>query len=913
MDIRKLANAATVLLSAYLPFLWHDNIPTSEDSRRWEAAKVLWAELRPALGTALQTAIAAAEKPTETTLLALSNLLANLLASDKVLIERVETILSNGPFLIVLGEMTATSTPATLKRHADEWRRRILQPTGSEAPASNSMAAGGGVPACQVCGRQDDSLRVAVFPFVVSLVFVTFRRAFAGLWCAQHAGIRRLLATLITATVGWIGIPFGLLYTPMTLLTLARGGDQDKSINQKMLMDLARHKLQAGSEPQEAIRCLEAALEFGPAPAIETELRSLYTRYSQPHEGGGLRQIAHFLGVLFAAAVVGNIIGVLDYFISELLIILLGEEVTFVVAMLTWAPFIILLAAGGLILLQLIDTALRHTRTRRGLLAIVLAVLASLLAIHGILTGNVLADTLATAPLSQTFSTPLSVLLILSLIFTHGGTMILSSYFTEGVSPHVLYLVILIVMGGMYLISTIQRAQTITAGYRRVDTIYTGATGSLRPCTATGWLSILAAIFTFGMLLALPEIPALTMAEYGDPAAMELVMEGMTLLEEGNIAEARADFEEAKAIDPGSFMPHLGLGYVEMTLDNCQEAMEHMAAARDLAPPDMQADMAHWLGSVYHCTYQPDKAIALHKEALAINPSLVDVYDDLGAAYLVTGDFETAAEHFATAAEGQEGWATPYAGLAITYYTLDLSDQEAEALQQALAQPLDEPNEYTTLAAYYRYINDFQQAESYMRQGLEMAPYIVSNLSGLATIQIYQGNFNEAMEMADRILAIDAQNSEAFVIRSAIFQEQGDTPTAREVTEQGLKLNPDDDSLKIQLGYIMFDEGDYKAAMDQAEAIIASKPYYGSAYRLLALSQMETGNLDEAMSAAQEMLKLAPKDDVTYYIVGIYHMEAGNTAQAIEAFETFLSLTWDRRLVRDYKEKAEDHLAKLQE
>ena len=42
------------------------------------------------------------------------------------------------------------------------------------------------VPACQECGRQDETLRVVAYPFVVSLVLVTFRRNFAGVWCGVH-------------------------------------------------------------------------------------------------------------------------------------------------------------------------------------------------------------------------------------------------------------------------------------------------------------------------------------------------------------------------------------------------------------------------------------------------------------------------------------------------------------------------------------------------------------------------------------------------------------------------------------------------------------------------------------------------------------------------------------------------------
>jgi hypothetical protein len=40
---------------------------------------------------------------------------------------------------------------------------------------------------CQVCGRQDETLRVVAYPYLFSLIFVTFRRAFFGLCAAAIA------------------------------------------------------------------------------------------------------------------------------------------------------------------------------------------------------------------------------------------------------------------------------------------------------------------------------------------------------------------------------------------------------------------------------------------------------------------------------------------------------------------------------------------------------------------------------------------------------------------------------------------------------------------------------------------------------------------------------------------------------
>ncbi|HUS83789.1 MAG TPA: hypothetical protein VMX56_01490, partial [Anaerolineales bacterium] len=105
-------------------------------------------------------------------------------------------------------------------------------------PAQTFAADPGPIPACEICGRQDETLRLVVLPYVVSLVVVTFRRAWTGLWCSRHRNERRVLAGLITALAGWIGIPWGFVYTPMALINLAKGGDQPLDENVHLLQQL---------------------------------------------------------------------------------------------------------------------------------------------------------------------------------------------------------------------------------------------------------------------------------------------------------------------------------------------------------------------------------------------------------------------------------------------------------------------------------------------------------------------------------------------------------------------------------------------------------------------------------------------------------------------------------------------------
>jgi hypothetical protein len=77
--------------------------------------------------------------------------------------------------------------------------------------------------ACQECGRSDASLRFSQFPFVISVVLVTFRRGDGGLYCTACRRNKMTSAKVLTFLFGWWGIPWGPIYTLGTLFTSSEG------------------------------------------------------------------------------------------------------------------------------------------------------------------------------------------------------------------------------------------------------------------------------------------------------------------------------------------------------------------------------------------------------------------------------------------------------------------------------------------------------------------------------------------------------------------------------------------------------------------------------------------------------------------------------------------------------------------
>ena len=68
--------------------------------------------------------------------------------------------------------------------------------------------------------------RFAVFEYCISLVVVTLRRRSGVFWLrpGEKGLLRGLPYTAVSLLLGWWGVPWGLIYTPLVIVTNLSGG-----------------------------------------------------------------------------------------------------------------------------------------------------------------------------------------------------------------------------------------------------------------------------------------------------------------------------------------------------------------------------------------------------------------------------------------------------------------------------------------------------------------------------------------------------------------------------------------------------------------------------------------------------------------------------------------------------------------
>jgi curved DNA-binding protein CbpA len=164
---------------------------------------------------------------------------------------------------------------------------------------------------CQGCGAFDHTLRVVAFPYVFSILIVSFKRSSAGIFCDSCRASQSTKWAVISLLFGIWGFPFGIFWTIESLVVNLRKGKVPKDANQQLLEQLAWANLLLGriGEAKAALRDL---LKYGAnekARQLKDELDMNYPTVS-PKRVSGFRYgfMAVVLAILAMYGFVGNAI-----------------------------------------------------------------------------------------------------------------------------------------------------------------------------------------------------------------------------------------------------------------------------------------------------------------------------------------------------------------------------------------------------------------------------------------------------------------------------------------------------------------------------------------------------------------------------------------------------------------------------
>lgn len=137
---------------------------------------------------------------------------------------------------------------------------------------------------CEKCGRQDATLRVSIFLWVISALVITYKKGWGGILCSRCRIKYSLLFNLEAWFLGWWGFPWGPIYTLEALFKNSSGGIQPPENNASLLSVLAYDLYQQGRYT-EAFEAVSESYKIRPSKELKEFLDYIAPYSAQQKKG----------------------------------------------------------------------------------------------------------------------------------------------------------------------------------------------------------------------------------------------------------------------------------------------------------------------------------------------------------------------------------------------------------------------------------------------------------------------------------------------------------------------------------------------------------------------------------------------------------------------------------------------------
>lgn len=237
---------------------------------------------------------------------------------------------------------------------------------------------------------------------------------------------------------------------------------------------------------------------------------------------------------------------------------------------------------------------------------------------------------------------------------------------------------------------------------------------------------------------------------------------GNLYLASGQYGKAVQDFQTAVALKENQVEAYLGMGDAYLQQGQLVQAEEMYREALG-QPGHWRAEMK--MGNFLFMTGRNQEAIPYYRRISELMPDSAVAFNNLGAAYMMNGEFQEAVDVWQHALELAPSGLI-YANMATSMYLLGRYDEAIPLYHQAIEQAPEDYELWGNLGDAYRHAST----------GRDMAGPMYRN----------------AIKLAEQRLAVNASDSYALALLGHYHAALGNREQAVEALERAVALNPED-------------------------------------------------------------------------------------------------------------------------
>ena len=357
---------------------------------------------------------------------------------------------------------------------------------------------------------------------------------------------------------------------------------------------------------------------------------------------------------------------------------------------------------------------------------------------------------------------------------------------------------------------------------------------------------------------------------------------------EGRLEDAANSFQQALDLDSKRLSTYYELAGLYLLKKDPASAEALLQKALALDPQSIESHIN--LARFYHYHRQPKEAEAFYQKALALSPKNKSIHLALANFYLIEKR-------------------TPEA--------------EAKFVEATRLDPKD-PEPFLALGDFYVGLHKAAEAEKAYLEAREARPEWMFSRKKLADFYLNEGKKNEAAGVIDEILAKNANDPEALLLKGRLLLSENksgdavvlmrkavqsepslrsghyylglahlvdhDLQQAKSEFSEALNQNPRETRARMALAQIYLQSRSFDLAVAEAERAVESEPSNIKALMILGDALLSKGEIKKGEGIYQQILKLAPAEPVGYYRLGLLRRGQKKEQEALSLFEKALSL-----------------------
>ena len=245
--------------------------------------------------------------------------------------------------------------------------------------------------------------------------------------------------------------------------------------------------------------------------------------------------------------------------------------------------------------------------------------------------------------------------------------------------------------------------------------------------------------------------------------------------------------------------------------------------------------------------------------------------------------------------------ASLYAARAEAFYEIDGYDEAIADLADALKLDSINADYHHLLADVYLDYFKSREAITTMERAAQLHPQRIPTLLKLSEFQLILKKHEQSLATADRVLKIDPNNAEAYVMIGLNFETTGDTARAINSYQIAVEKDPDLADIWVKMGQLFAAQNNPIAPRYFENAIEAApnaiEPLYAKA-EYLHLNNKQR----EALPLLQQITRREPQFVEAYFRMGVIYLEIDSIDQAYKHFD--LAINVDPALAKAYYYRA---------